>query len=193
MTCDQLLDLTAEPAWVDGVGIELPGGIRAKQETNEHAGEVGVLGVPLATIRKLIEQRRQLGHDLLVQGRQPLPQLRAAERRDADLGEQHAAIAVGRILDEQEVQAARERALGIEDVELGAERRPRVLDDLIDGRDQEVFLGHEVMVHEPRRNAGFGGDALHRRVGDPVLENGRAQTFDDLAAARARETRPSHR
>ncbi len=192
VTCDQLLDLTAEPAWVDGVGIKLPGGIRAEQQTNEHAGEVGVLGVTIAAFGKAIEQRRELRHDLVVQGCQTLAQLRAPERRDADLREEHAALAVGGVLDEEEVQPARERALGVEDVELGAERRARVLDDLIDGRDQEIFLRDEVVMHEPGGEPGLGGDTLHGGLGDPVLQNGRAQALDDLAAARPGEARSSH-
>lgn len=141
----------------------------------------------------MVEERRELRDDLLVEGCQTLAQLRAAKRRDADLGQQHAAVAVGGILDEEEVEPAPEGALGVEHVELGAERGAGVLDDLIDGRDQEVFFRDEVVVHEPGRKVRFGGDALDRRVGDPVLQDGRAQTLDDLAAARSGETRSSHR
>ena len=193
MACDQLLDLTAEPARVDRSGIKLPGGIRSEQQTNEHPGEVGVLGVALATIGQVVEHRRELGHDLFVQRRQTLAQLRAAEGRDADLREEHAAVPIGGVLDEEEVQPARERALGIEDVELGAERRTRVLDDLIDGRDQEVLFRDEIVVHEPGRELRLGGDALHRGVGDSVLQDRRAQALDDLATARTREARSTHR
>ena len=34
---------------------------------------------------------------------------------------------------------------------LGAEGRPQILDDLIDGGDQQVFLRDEIVVHETRR------------------------------------------
>jgi hypothetical protein len=193
VACDQLLDLTAEPARVDRSGIKLPGGIRSEQQTNEHPGEVGVLGVALATIGQVVEHRSELGHDLFVQRRQTLAQLRATEGRDADLREEHAAVPIGGVLDEEEIQSARERALGVEHVELGAERRACVLDDLIDGCDQEVLLRDEVMVHEPGRELRLGGNALHRGVGDSVLQNRSAQARDDLATARTRETRSSHR
>lgn len=93
------------------------------------------------------------------------------ERRDADLLEEDAAVAVGRHLEKQEVEPARERALRIEYVELRLDGIPCVLDDLIDGRDQEVFLGTEVVVHEPRRHPGSRGDALHRRAREPVLDD----------------------
>lgn len=193
MTCDELLDLTAEPARVDRVSIKLPGGVGTEQQTNEHPGEIGVLRVAIAAVGEVIEKRRELGDDLLVQGGQTLAQLRAAKCRDADLGEQHTAVAVRRILDEEEVEPAGERALGIEDVELRAERRPGVFHHLIDRRDQEVFLRVEIVVHEPGREVRLGRDALHRRLGDPVLEDRGAQTFDDLPAAWSREARPSHR
>lgn len=193
MTCDQLLDLTAEPARVDRCGIKLPGGVRTEQQTNEHPGEIGVLGVALAAIGEMIEQCRELGHDFIVQSCQTLAQLRAAKRRDADLGEQDAAVAVGRVLDEEEVEPAVQRALGVEDVELRAERRAGVFDDLIDGRDQEVLLRDEVVVHEPRREIGLGGDALDGGLCDPVLQDRGTQPLDDLAAAWTCEARPSHR
>lgn len=141
----------------------------------------------------MVEERGDLRDDLLVQGCQTLAQLRATERRDADLGQQHAAIAVGGILDEEEVEPTRERALRVEHVELGAERSAGVLDDLIDGRDQEIFLRNEVVVHEPGREVRLGGDALDRCVGDPMLQDGRTQALDDLTAARSGEARSSHR
>lgn len=50
MTCDQLLHLTAEPARVDRCGIKLPNGVRTEQQTNHHAGEVGIFGVTVATV-----------------------------------------------------------------------------------------------------------------------------------------------
>lgn len=193
MTSDQLFDHASEPARIDRGGIELPGGVRPEQQTDEQHGEIGVLRVASLAIGKPIEQRGELRDDLGVQRREALAQLRAAERGDANLGEQHAAVAIGGELDEQEVETARERVLGIEDGELGTERAPQILDDLIDGRDQQVFLGDEVVVDETRRQIGLGGDALHRGFGDAVLEDRGAQSFDDLSAARAGETRASHR
>ena len=193
MACDQLLDLTAEPARVDRSGIKLPGGIRSEQQTNEHPGEVGVLGVALATIGQVVEHRRELGDDLFVQRRQTLAQLRTAEGGDADLREEHAAVAIGGVLDEEEVQPAGERALRVEHVELGAERGAGILDDLIDGRDQEVLFRDEIVVHEPGRKVRLGGDALHRCFGNPVLQDGRTQALDDLPAARSCEARATHR
>jgi hypothetical protein len=139
------------------------------------------------------EQRRQLGDDLGVQVGEAAAQLRTAERGDADLGEEYAALTVGWQLDEEEVETAGERALGIEHVEQGPERRPLILDDLFDGRDQEVFLRLEVVVHEARRQTGFFRDPLDRRLGDAVLEDRRAQAVDDLAAARPGETPASHK
>lgn len=141
----------------------------------------------------MVEERGELRHDLFVERRQTLAQLRAAERCDADLGQQHAAVAVGWVFDEEEVEPAGECAFRVEHVELGTERGAGVLDDLIDGRDQEVFLRYEVVVHQPRREVRLCGDTLHRGIGDPVLQDGRAQTFDDLAAPRSGETRASHR
>lgn len=193
MTCDQLLDLTAEPARVDRGGIKLPGGVCTEQQTNEHPGQVGVVGVALPAIGETVEQRRQLGHDLIVQGCQTLAQLRAAKRCDADLGEQDAAVAIGGVLDEEEVEAAREGAFGIEHVELGAERRPGIFDDLIDGGDQEVFLRDEIVMDEAGGEVGLGGDALHRRFGDPVLQDGRAQALDDLTAPGTGEAWATHK
>lgn len=149
--------------------------------------------MPALAVGQSVEQRRQLGDDLGVQIGEAAPQLRATERRHADLGEQHAAVTVGGQLDEEEVETAGERALGIEHVELGAERRPQILDDLIDGRDQQVFLRLEIVVHETRRQAGFLRDALDGGLGDAVLQDGGAQAIDDLAAARSRETPASHK
>lgn len=129
----------------------------------------------------------------MVQGCQTLAQLRAAERRDTDLREQHAAVAIGGVFDEEEVQPTRQRALRVEDVELGPERRAGVLDDLIDGRDQEILFRHEVVVHEAGGEIRLGRDALDGGVGDAVLQNGGTQALDDLTPTRTRETRPSHR
>ena len=72
MACDQLLHLTAEPARVDRCGIKLPNGVRTEQQTNHHAGEVGILGVTVATVGKVVEERGELRHDLFVERCQPL-------------------------------------------------------------------------------------------------------------------------
>lgn len=178
---------------MDRGGIELPGGIRPEQQTGEDGRQLGVLGAAAAAVGQAIEHRRQLADDLGVERGDALAQLGPPERGDADLGEEHAARALGRELDEEEVEAAGERALGVEYVQLRFERGAQVLDHLIDGGDQEVFLGLEVMVHEPRREARRGRDALDGRVGDAVLQDRGAQTVDDLTAPRSREARPSHR
>ena len=193
MTCDQLLDDATEAARVDRGGIELPGGIRPEQQTDQDRRQLGILGVATMTVGQAIEHRRQLGNDLAVESRDALPELRTPERGDADLGEEHAPRAVGGKLDEEEVETARECALGVEHVELGFERRAQVLDDLIDRGDQEIFLGLEVVMHEPGRQTRLGGDALDGGVGDAVLQDRGPEPFDDLTASRARETRPSHR
>ena len=193
MTGDQLLDHAAKPARIDGGGIELPEGVRPVRKRDQDHRQVGVLRVTTLAIGQPIEQRRQLGDDLGVEIGEAPAQLRTAQRRDGDLGEQHAARTIGRQLDEQEVEAARQGALRIEHVELGAQRRPEILDDLIDGRDQQVFLRLEVVVHEPCGNARLFGDALHRGVGQTVLQDGGAETVDDLTAARSGEAPASHR
>lgn len=193
MTCDELLHELPESARVDRGGVELPSGIRPEQQTGQDRRQLRVGGVAALTFGQAIEHRGQLGHDLGIERCDALPELRPAERGDADLGEEHAPRALGRELDEEKVEPAREGALGIEHVELGFQRGPQVLDDLIHRRDQKVLLGLEIMVHQTRRQPRFRGDALDGRVGDPVLEDRGAQTFDDLAAPRTRETRPSHR
>lgn len=119
--------------------------------------------------------------------------MRPAERRDPDLGEQQPALAIGGELEQEEVEGAPQGALGVEDVQLGHERRTQVLDDLIDGGDQEILFGLEVVVDETRGNLGLLGDALHRSVGEAVLDDGGAQAVDDLSAPWRRETGPSHR
>jgi hypothetical protein len=193
VTCDQLVDETTEPARVDRCGIKLPGGVRTEQQTNEHGGELGVVGVSFLTLGQAVEHGRQLRHDLGIEGRQALPELRPAERRHPDLREQDAAVAVGRELDEQEVETANERALRVHHADFGAERLAQGFDDHVDGRDQQIFLRDEVVVHEPGGQVGLGGDALHGGPGDAVLQDRRAQPFDDLAAARSSETRAPHR
>ena len=94
MTCDQLVDHATKPAWVDRGGIELPGSIGTKLQTDEHRCEVGVFGVSSLTLRKAVEHVGQLGHDFGVERGQAFAQLRPAQRRDADLGEEDALIAV---------------------------------------------------------------------------------------------------
>jgi hypothetical protein len=193
MTGDQLLDHAAEPARIDRGGIELPEDIRPETQTDQDHRQVGVLRVPTLAVGQAVEQGGELGDDLGVEIGEPPAELRTAERGHADLGEQHAARAVGRQLDEEEIEPARQRALGIEHVELGAERRADLLDDLVDGRDQKVFLGLEVVVHEPGRQTRRLGNALDGRIGESVLQDRGAQTVDDLAAARSGETPASHK
>ena len=193
MTGDQLLDHASEPARIDGGGIELPKGVRAVRQTDQDHRQVRVLRVSTLAIGQPIEQRRQLADDLGVEVGEPPAQLWSAQRGDADFGEQHAAHAIGGQLDEEEVETARQRALRVEHVELGAQRRAEVLDDLIDGGDQEVLLRVEVVVDEACRQPRFLCNALHRRFGDAVLQDRGAQAVDDLAAARSGETPASHR
>ena len=193
MTCDQLVDHATKPAWVDRGGIELPGSIGTKLQTDEHRGEVGVFGVPSLTLRKAVEHVGQLGHDLGVERGQTFAQLRPAERRHADLGEDDAAVAVGGELDEEEVEAARERVFRVEQPELRPERFGQVAHDLVDGRDEQILFRHEVVMNEARREARLGRDALDGRAGDAVFEDRREQAFDDLAAAWTREAGASHR
>jgi hypothetical protein len=149
--------------------------------------------VTTLAVGQAIQHRRELADDFGVEIREAAAELRAAERGNADLREKHAARTVGGQLDEEEVETAGQRALGIQHVELGAKRRPQILDDLVDGRDQQVFLRLEVVVHQPGRQAGFLGDALHRGFGDAVLQDRRAQAVDDLAAPRSSETPASHK
>lgn len=140
-----------------------------------------------------VEHVGQLGCDLGVERGETLPELRSSDGGDTDLGEEDAAVAVGRQLEEEEVQAAGERVLGIEDPELRPQRLGQVVHDLIDGRDQEVFLRDEIVVHEPRRQPRFGRDALDRRAGDAMLHDRGAESFDDLTPAWTGETGASHR
>lgn len=193
MACDQLLDRAAKLARVDRSGIKLPGGVRTGQQANQQQRELGVLGIAPVAIGQPIEQPRQLLDDLLVQCGEPFAELGAPERRDADLGEEDAAIAIGGQLDEQEVESAGECTLRVEDVELRAQRRAQVLDHLVDRRDEQVLFRVEVVVDEARREARLGRDALHRGLRDAVLHDGGAEPFDDLTAARAGEAGASHR
>ena len=147
----------------------------------------------ILTLGQAVEHVGQLGHDFGIERGEALTQLRPPERRHADLGEEDAAVAVGGELDEEEVETARESALGVEDTKLGAHRDGQGLDDLIDRRDQKVFLRDEVVVHEPGGEIRLGRDALNRRPRDAVLHDGGAQALDDLAATWTGETRTSHR
>lgn len=193
MTGYQLLGHAAEPARVDRVGIELPVGIGAEQDAHQEQREIGVLGVAPFAVGQTVQQVGELGDDFGVERGQALPQLRPSERRDGDLGEEDAARPVGGKLDEQELQAARQCTLGIQDVQLGTQRRPELLEDRVDGRDQQVFLRVEVVVHEAGGHVGLGGDALHRGPRDAVLQNRRPEPVDDLAPSRSGETGSSHR
>lgn len=140
-----------------------------------------------------IEQRDQLGHDLRVEICDATSQLRATQRREADLGEKHAALALRRHLEKQEVERADEGALRVEDVELGLERGAQLVDDLVDGGDQERFLRREVMVDQTGRHVRGPRDALYRRALEPVLDDHAAERVDDLLAPRFREARSSHK
>jgi len=167
--------------------------VGADDEARDQHGELGVLRVPVLAIGQAADERAQLGEHFRVERGDAAAQLRAAERGGADLREQDAPHALGRHLEKEEVERAREGALGIEDVELRFERRLQILDDLIDGRDQQRFLGHEVVVDEAGRHARGCRDALHRCALETVLHDGRAQGVDDLAAARFGEARPTHK
>jgi len=76
--------------------------------------------VPSLTIGKAVEHCSDLGDDLGVERGEALAELRPPYRGDADLCEQDAPVAIGGKLDEEEVETAGERTLGIEHVELGA-------------------------------------------------------------------------
>ena len=193
MTGDELLDDATEPARVDSCGIELPNDVCPRQDADQQHRELGVLGAAPLTIGEPLEHGGQLVDDLGVERREALAELRPAEGGHADLGEQHAAIALGGQLDEEEVEATRERALGIEHLQLGAERRAETFDHLIDGRNQQIFLRDEVVVDEAGGKLRFRGDALHGRLGDTVLDDGRAETVDDLTTARSGQARASHK
>ena len=164
----------------------------AVEKTDDELREIGVLAVSAAAIGQTVEQCGELGHHFHVQRGDSPAQLRPAQRGDPNLREQNAALLVGGRLDEEEVERAREGAFGVEDVELGLQRGAQVLDDLIHGGDQQVFLGDEIVMHQPGRHPRLGGDARDRRVGEPVLHDRRAQSVDDLSAPRLGEARPSH-
>lgn len=166
--------------------------IGPEQQTDEHGGEIDVGLAPSGAIGKAIEQGGQLLDHVRVQRREPAAELWPAQRRDADLLEEHATVAIGGDLEEEEVEATRERPLRIEDVELRPDRASRVLDELIDGRDQQGFLRLEVVMDEARRHAGLGGDALDRSAGEAVLHDRVAQPVDDLPAPRLGEAGTSH-
>jgi hypothetical protein len=174
------------------VGIEQALLFGAVEKADDKRREIGVLVAATAAVGQTIEQCGELVHHFHVQRGDPPAELRAAQRGDPDLGEQNAALLVRGRLDEEEVERAREGALGVEDVELGLQRGAQVLDDLIDGGDQEVFLGDEIVMHQPGRHPGLGGDARDRGTGEPVLHDRGAQAVDDLSAPRLGETRPSH-
>lgn len=161
--------------------------------TDQQHGEIMILCVLPRTIGETIEKRGQLGDDFGVQLGDALAELWAPECRDPDLGEQKASLTIGRKLEQQKVESACECALGIEHVQLRHQRRAEVFDDLIDRCDEQGFLGLEVVVDETGRHAGVFRNALHRRVGEAVLDDGGAESVDDLAPTGLRKTRPSHR
>ena len=190
---DQLVRHQTEPARVDDATVELSEAVGPGEESHEQEREVGVGGILTGAIRQAAEKRRELADDLGVERGDPAAELRAAQRRDADLGEQHVLRAVRRHLEEEVVERTCERALRIEDGDLRHERLALLRDHLVDGGDQERFLRREVVVDEPGGHARLLRDALDRGVGEPVLHDRGAQPLDDLTAARLREARASHR
>ncbi len=177
---------------MDGIDVGEQLVVGAVQETNDHSREIDVVVVTARPVGQPIEQRGELRDHVGGQVREPSSQLRTAQRRDADLGEENAARAVRRDLEKEEVERALEGALRIEDVELGLQRPARIVDDLVDGGDEQVFLGLEVVMDEPRRQIRARRDPLHRRLGEAVLHDGGAQPVDDLSTARLREARSTH-
>jgi hypothetical protein len=116
VTYDQILDHASKSAWVDGSGVELPSDVRSRQQTDQKDCEVFVLGVPAVTVGKPVEHCGDLADDLGVERGESFAELRPAERGDADLREQDAAVAIRGELDEEEVEPARQRLLRIENV-----------------------------------------------------------------------------
>ena len=163
------------------------------EQAQHHGGEIDIGVVLACAIGKPVEQRRQLIRHVGGEGSEAAPELRAAQRRDADLLEEHAPIAVGGHLEKEEIERAREGALRIEDIQLRLERVTRVRDDLVDRRDEQIFLRREVVMDQSRGESRVGGDALHRRAGEAVLHDRGAQPVDDLAATRLGEARTTHR
>jgi len=135
--CDELAGEAAESSQVDGIDVGEQLVVGAVQQRNEHGGYVDIGVVTACPVGQAIEQPGELRDHVLRQVGEPTPQLRTAQRRDADLGEQHAAVAVRRQLEEQEVEGTLERALRVENVELGLQRPARVVDDLVDGGDEQ--------------------------------------------------------
>lgn len=74
--------------------------------------------MPILTLGKAVEHVGQLGHDFGIERGEALTQLGPPKRRHADLGEEDAAVAVGRELDEEEIESARQGALRVEDTKL---------------------------------------------------------------------------
>jgi hypothetical protein len=189
----EIVGETTHAARVDTVGVEHALLVRPVGVTDEQGREVAIFGAPSGAVGQALEQGGQLRDQLGVQLRNALPELRASQRRDPDLGEQQTALAVGAELEQEEIEGAGERTLGVEDVQLGHERGAEVFDHLIDGGDQQIFLGVEVVVDQTGRHLRLLGDALHRRVGEAVLDDGGAEAVDDLPAARLGEAGPSHK
>jgi len=76
----------------------------------------------------------------------------------------------------------RVRVLGHGSAEADASRFPgsdQGLAPVLDGRHQEVFLGFEVVVRQPRRHAGFGRDVLHAGLVVAALDERAIGRVDD--------------
>jgi hypothetical protein len=189
----EIVGETTDAARVDAVGVEHPLLFRPVGVTDEQGRKVAILGAPARAIGKSLEQGSKLGDHLLVQLGDALAKLWPPHRGDPDLGKEEHSLAVGTELEQQEVEGTGERTLGVEHVQLGQQRCAQILDHLIDGREEEVFLGVEVVVNQAGRDLGLLGDALYGRLGEPVLDDGGTQTVDDLPPARLREARPSHK
>ena len=203
----QLVGDAAQPAQVDDVGVEQQLPVGPEGEAHEQEGEVGVLGPaaapirqaaapirqPVAPIGQAVEQQGEVAHGLGVELRQTPAQLRAPERGDGDLLEEDAACAIGRHLEVEDVERAGDGALRVEHVELRHQRSPHLVDDLIDGGDEEGLLRVEVVVHQTRGQSRLRRDPLHGRSREAMPHQRGAQPVDDLPPPRLGETRATHR
>lgn len=180
-------------AGVYDVLVEQKLAIGACEEAGDEHGEVGVLGLAAVAVWQAIQQRFELADDLVVQRGDAAAELRAPERCGADLGEEDAAHPLRRHLQEEEVERAGERPFRIENLQLRLERVSQVVDDLIDGRDQERLFRLEVVVDQAGGDARRLGDALNRCALEAALHDRRAERVDDLRAARFRQARPAHK
>jgi len=217
----QLVGDAAQPAQVDDVGVEQQLPVGPEGEAHEQEGEVGVLGPaaapirqaaapirqpaapirqpvapirqPVAPIGQAVEQQGEVAHGLGVELRQTPAQLRAPERGDGDLLEEDAACALGRHLEVEDVERAGDGALRVEHVELRHQRSPHLVDDLIDGGDEEGLLRVEVVVHQTCGQSRLRRDPLHGRSREAMPHQRGAQPVDDLPPPRLGETRATHR